>query len=151
MSRNRVDANIKGVFGHVTLIWSSNDNIVYTMLPIKEIESLLTTRLPWANIFCKIFVYYLYIMATFPLYVCFVYKKGILLIHYILEWPAVAQRHKVWLYNRLVVGSIPTRGSEVFIYIYIFISSLWCRGKAEFHHLTRNASRTRWKMGNGVF
>ena len=26
-----------------------------------------------------------------------------------------------------VVGSIPTRGDEIFIYIYIFISSLWCR------------------------
>ena len=26
--------------------------------------------------------------------------------------------------NRLVVGSIPTRGNEIFIYIYIFISSL---------------------------
>ena len=30
--------------------------------------------------------------------------------------------------NRLVVGSIPTRGEEIFIYVYIFISSLWCRG-----------------------
>ena len=29
--------------------------------------------------------------------------------------------------NRLVVGSIPTRGDEIFIYIYIFISLLWCR------------------------
>ena len=28
------------------------------------------------------------------------------------------------------VGSIPTRGNEIFIKIYIFISSLWCRGKA---------------------
>ena len=28
------------------------------------------------------------------------------------------------------MGSIPTRGSEIFMYIYIFISSLWCRGKA---------------------
>ena len=25
------------------------------------------------------------------------------------------------------MGSIPTRGDEIFIYIYIFISSLWCR------------------------
>ena len=32
--------------------------------------------------------------------------------------------------NRLVVGSIPTRGDETFIYIYIFISSLWCRGES---------------------
>ena len=31
--------------------------------------------------------------------------------------------------NRLVVGSIPTRGDEIFIYIYIFISSLWSRGE----------------------
>ena len=30
----------------------------------------------------------------------------------------------------LVVGSISTRGNEIFIYIYIFISSFWCRGKA---------------------
>ena len=43
--------------------------------------------------------------------------------------PFVAQRHKVWLY-RLVVDSIPTRGNEIFIYIYIFISSLWCGDKA---------------------
>ena len=32
--------------------------------------------------------------------------------------------------NRLVVGSIPTRGDEIFIYFYIFISSLWCRGES---------------------
>ena len=32
--------------------------------------------------------------------------------------------------NRLVVGSILTRGDEIFIYIYIFISSLWCRGES---------------------
>ena len=32
--------------------------------------------------------------------------------------------------NRLVVGSIPTRGNEMFIYIYIFITSLWCRGES---------------------
>ena len=32
--------------------------------------------------------------------------------------------------NRLVVGSIPTRGNEIFIYIYILISSLWCRGES---------------------
>ena len=31
--------------------------------------------------------------------------------------------------NRLVVGSIPTRGDEIFIYIYIFISSPWYRGE----------------------
>ena len=40
---------------------------------------------------------------------------------------AVAQSVPV---NRLVVGSIPTRGDEIFIYIYIFISSLWCRGES---------------------
>ena len=44
--------------------------------------------------------------------------------------PVVGQGHKVWLYNRLVVGSIPTRGNEIFIYIYICVSSLWYRGKA---------------------
>ena len=32
--------------------------------------------------------------------------------------------------NRLVVGSIPTWGDEIFIYIYIIISSTWCRGKS---------------------
>ena len=32
--------------------------------------------------------------------------------------------------NRPIVGSIPTRGDEIFIYIYIFISSLWCRGES---------------------
>ena len=32
--------------------------------------------------------------------------------------------------NRLVLGSIPTRGDEIFIYIYIFISSLWSRGES---------------------
>ena len=30
----------------------------------------------------------------------------------------------------LVVGSIPTRGNEIFIYIYVFISSHWCRGES---------------------
>ena len=30
--------------------------------------------------------------------------------------------------NRLVVGSIPTRGDEIFIYIYILIFSLRCQG-----------------------
>ena len=48
--------------------------------------------------------------------------------------PVVAQGHKVWLWNRLVVFSIPARGNEykmnIFIYIYIFIPLLWCRGKA---------------------
>ena len=29
--------------------------------------------------------------------------------------------------KKMVVGSILNRGSEIFIYIYIFISSLWCR------------------------
>ena len=32
--------------------------------------------------------------------------------------------------NRLVVGLFSTRGNEIFIYIYIFISSLWYRGEA---------------------
>ena len=31
--------------------------------------------------------------------------------------------------NRLVVGSIPTRGDEIFIYIYILIFTLWYRGE----------------------
>ena len=41
----------------------------------------------------------------------------------------MAQWHKALLQTRLVVSSIPTRGSEVLIYIYIFISSLWYRSK----------------------
>ena len=32
--------------------------------------------------------------------------------------------------NRLVVDSIPNRGSEICIYIYILISLLWRRGKS---------------------
>ena len=47
--------------------------------------------------------------------------------------PVVAQGHKGVPVNRLVVGSIPTRGesrSELFIYIYIFSSLLWCRGES---------------------
>ena len=42
----------------------------------------------------------------------------------------MARGHRVWLQNRLVVGSIPTRGNKLFIYIYILISSLSCQGKA---------------------
>ena len=45
--------------------------------------------------------------------------------------PVVAQRHKVWLWSRLVVGSMPTRRNEIFTYIYISMSSLWCRGQAQ--------------------
>ena len=41
----------------------------------------------------------------------------------------------LWLQNRLVVGSIPIRGNEIFIYINIFIYSLWCRVKAQSLHL----------------
>ena len=33
--------------------------------------------------------------------------------------------------NRLVVDSIPTRGDEIFIYIYIFISWEFVEGKAQ--------------------
>ena len=59
--------------------------------------------------------------------------------------PLVAQGHKVWLYNRLVVGSIPTRGNEIFIYIFIF-SFLRFGVKAkrgvDLRHSTRNASNT---------
>ena len=32
--------------------------------------------------------------------------------------------------NRLIVDSIPTGEDEIFIYIYIFISSLCCRGES---------------------
>ena len=76
------------------------------------------------------------------------------ILHILYLRPVVAQGHKVWLQNRLVVDSIPTRGDEIFIYIYIFISSLWCRDKVvvgvEFRHSTRNASRIWRKVGNGM-
>ena len=39
-----------------------------------------------------------------------------------------ASRGAVLLYDRQFVGSIRTRLNKIFI--YIFISSLWCRGKA---------------------
>ena len=41
-----------------------------------------------------------------------------------------AEAQSVTIIIRLIVGSIPTRGNEIFIYVYIFISSLRCRGKA---------------------
>ena len=42
--------------------------------------------------------------------------------------------------NRLVVGSIPTRDDEIFIYIYIFTSSFWCRGEnAALSYATQHA------------
>ena len=41
--------------------------------------------------------------------------------------PVVAQGVTV---NRRDVGSIPTREDKIFTNCYIFISSLWCRGKA---------------------
>ena len=44
--------------------------------------------------------------------------------------PVVAQWHSMTVKSIKVVGSIPTREREIFIYIYISISSLWCRGKA---------------------
>ena len=50
-------------------------------------------------------------------------------IHKFILRPVVAQGHTVWLLNRLVVGSVPTRGDEIFTSIYILISSLWCRGQ----------------------
>ena len=40
---------------------------------------------------------------------------------------------------RLVVGSIPTRGDEVFIYIYIFIASLWLGECAALSSTTQHA------------
>ena len=54
-----------------------------------------------------------------------------------------------WLWDRFSLG-----GNEIFIYIYIFVSALWCRGEAKrgakFRHSKRNASKTRRKVGNGV-
>ena len=41
--------------------------------------------------------------------------------------------------SRLVVGSIPTRGDEIFIYIYIFISPLWCQESAALTSANQNA------------
>ena len=40
--------------------------------------------------------------------------------------------------DRLVVGSIPTRGNEIFIYIYIF-SGVGVKRSVGFRHSTRNA------------
>ena len=38
------------------------------------------------------------------------------------------------------MGSIPTLGNKIFTYIYIFISTLWCRGKsATLSSATRHA------------
>ena len=37
------------------------------------------------------------------------------------------------------MGSIPTRGNEIFIYIYIFVSSLWCRDKGALSSATKHA------------
>ena len=50
--------------------------------------------------------------------------------------PVVTQGHK--LYNRLVVGSIPTRGIKIFIYIYIRVCVCVCvdaKRAVEFYHL----------------
>ena len=56
--------------------------------------------------------------------------------------------------DRLVVGSIPTRGDVIFIYIYIFISSIWCRSlvSAALSFATQHAMPPEnWrKVGNGV-
>ena len=57
----------------------------------------------------------------------------------------------MYIYKTLkVVGSFLTRGSEIFIAIYIFISSLWCRGKSVALSSAHNASRIRQKVGNRV-
>ena len=61
----------------------------------------------------------------------------------------VAQGHKCYA---LVVGSIHTRGSELLL-TNIFISSLWHQGKKHgvgFRHSTRNVSKNREKVDNGV-
>ena len=49
----------------------------------------------------------------------------------------------------LIVGSIPIRGDEIVIYIYIFISYFGVEAKrgVEFCHSIRNASRIRRKVG----
>ena len=79
-------------------------------------------------------------------------KKNIYLCLYRNVRPVVAQRHKVWLWNRLVVGSIPTRGDK---YLLKFIFPFLCSGVevkwgVEFRLSTRDASRIRRKMGNEV-
>ena len=38
----------------------------------------------------------------------------------------VAEGLKCANVSATVVGPIPTRGNEIFILIYVFISSLWC-------------------------
>ena len=68
------------------------------------------------------------------------YKKNIYFVSSIdveASRGAGAQRVPV---NRLFLGSIPTRGNEIFISIYIFIFSLWCRGEsAALNSATRHA------------
>ena len=41
----------------------------------------------------------------------------------------------LWMF----VGTIPTRGDKIFTYIYISISSLWCRGQARRWVLLHNS------------
>ena len=53
--------------------------------------------------------------------------------------------------NQVVVGSIPSQGDEIFIYIYIFIrSGVEAKRGVKFRHSTRNATRIRQKVGNGA-
>ena len=63
----------------------------------------------------------------------------------------VAQGHKVATVNATVVGSIPTRGNEIFnIFIFHALVNCCCCSKcdAEFHQSTRIALRIWRKVAN---
>ena len=67
--------------------------------------------------------------------------------------PVVAQGHKVWLQNRLVVGAIPLQEIK-YLSTFIFSfrrSGVEAESGVEFRHSIHNASRTRRKVGNGMF
>ena len=57
--------------------------------------------------------------------------------------PVVTQGHKVWLSTRQVVGSIPTRGNEIFSFLP---SGVGAKRGVEFHHSTHVASKIRRKL-----
>ena len=75
-------------------------------------------------------------------------------LHNVTLRPVESQRHKVWLQNRLVVGSIPTQGSEILhLYNNTFICSFLRSGVeakrgVEFRQSAHNASRIRRKLPN---
>ena len=62
----------------------------------------------------------------------------------------MAQWHKRGAVSATVMGSIPTQGNCILCF-YIFISSLWYKGKksgVEFRHSARKASQIIREVGN---